>query len=81
MHFLQDIKNYLGYFELKLHIQTLGTSETYFTSCKRVHNRPPLKDKFGILHLKPCFKIVSDEIERLRFYHPHLHNGCIGALE
>jgi len=25
-----------------------------------------LKDKFGILHLKPCFKVVSDEIERLR---------------
>jgi len=25
-----------------------------------------LKDKFDILHLKPSFKIVSDEIERLR---------------
>jgi len=25
-----------------------------------------LKDKFGILHVKPCFKIISDEIERLR---------------
>jgi len=23
----------------------------------------PLKDKFGILQLKPCFKIVPDEIE------------------
>jgi len=30
-----------------------------------------LKDKFDILHLKPSFKIVSDEIERLRlkFWH------------
>jgi len=25
-----------------------------------------LKGWFGILHLKPCFKIVSDEIEQLR---------------
>ena len=25
-----------------------------------------LKDKFGILHLKPCLQIVSDEIQRLR---------------
>jgi len=25
-----------------------------------------LKDKFGILLLKTCFKIVSDEIEQLR---------------
>jgi len=56
-----------------------------------------LKDKFGILHLKLCFKIVSDEIEqlRLKFGHmllsrefsvyvvapPHLHNGCKGAME
>jgi len=28
-------------------------------------NGPKLKDKFGILQLKPCFKIVSDEIEWL----------------
>jgi len=27
-----------------------------------------LKDKFYILHLKPCFKVVSEEIElRLKF--------------
>jgi len=27
-----------------------------------------LKDKFGILQLKPCFKIVPDEIEWLRLF-------------
>jgi len=27
-----------------------------------------LKEKFGILQLKPCFKIVSDEIEWLRLF-------------
>ncbi len=31
------------YFELTLHIYALGTSETYFTSCKKGHNRSPLK--------------------------------------
>jgi len=30
------------------------------------HNKLLLKDKFGILQLKPCFQIVSDEIEWLR---------------
>jgi len=56
-----------------------------------------LKDKFGILQLKPCFKIVSDEIEWLSLFFrqmllsrefldsvvapPHLYNGCIGAQE
>jgi len=25
----------VGYFELKLNIHTLGTSESYFTSCKK----------------------------------------------
>jgi len=25
-----------------------------------------LKDKFSILHLKSCFKFISDEIEQLR---------------
>jgi len=29
-------------------------------------------DKFGILHLKPCFKTISDEIERLRLKFGHL---------
>ncbi len=29
----------VGYFELKLHIHTLGISETCFTSCKKEHNR------------------------------------------
>jgi len=28
--------------------------------------------KFGILHLKPCFKIVSDEIEWLRLKFGHM---------
>ncbi len=32
----------VGYIELKLHIYTLGTSETYFTSCKKGHNKSPL---------------------------------------
>ncbi len=32
----------VGYIELKLHIYALGTSETYFTSCKKGHNRSPL---------------------------------------
>ncbi len=32
----------VGYFELKPHIHTLETSETHFTSCKKVHNRSPL---------------------------------------
>jgi len=31
-----------------------------------------LKDKFGILHLKLCFKIVSDEIEWLRLKFGHM---------
>jgi len=30
-----------------------------------------LKEKFGILQLKPCFKIVSDEIEWLRLFFRH----------
>ncbi len=30
------------YFELKLYVHTLGTSETCFTSCKKEHNRSPL---------------------------------------
>jgi hypothetical protein len=29
------IKISVGYFELKLHIHTLGTSEIYFTSCEK----------------------------------------------
>ncbi len=33
----------VGYFELKLHIHTLGISETYFTACKKEHNRSHLK--------------------------------------
>ncbi len=33
----------VGYIELKLHIYALGTSDTYFTSCKKGHNRSPLK--------------------------------------
>ncbi len=32
-----------GYFELKLHIRTLGISETYFTACKKEHNSSLLK--------------------------------------
>ncbi len=32
----------VGYIELKLHIYALGTSNTYFTSCKNRHNRSPL---------------------------------------
>jgi len=56
-----------------------------------------LKDKFGILQLKPCFKIVSDEIEWLRLFFrqmllsrefsdsvvvpPNLYNVSIGAQE
>jgi len=31
-----------------------------------------LKDKFGILHLKSCFKIVSDELERLSLKLGHM---------
>ncbi len=31
------------YFELKCHIHTLGISKTYFRSCKKEHNRSPLK--------------------------------------
>jgi len=30
------------------------------------------KDNFGILHLKPCFKIVSDEIVWLRLKFGHM---------
>jgi len=29
------IKIFVWYFELKLHTHTLGTSETYFTSCEK----------------------------------------------
>ncbi len=36
------LKELQKYFELKLHIHTLGTSEAYFTSCKKEHNRSPL---------------------------------------
>ncbi len=31
----------VGYFELKLLIHTLGTSDTYFTYYKKDHNRSP----------------------------------------
>jgi len=31
-----------------------------------------LKDKFGILHLKPFFRFVSDEIKRLRLKFGHM---------
>ncbi len=41
----------VGYFELKLHIHTLGISETYFASCKKEHNRSPLSSyKFLFLN-------------------------------
>ncbi len=33
----------VGYSELKFHIYALGTSDTYFTSCKKGHNRSPLR--------------------------------------
>jgi len=36
------IKISVGYFELKLHIHTPGTSTTYFTSCEK-GIIPPLK--------------------------------------
>jgi len=42
---------------------------------KQIHatrNKITLKDKFCILLLKPCFKIVSDEIERLRLQFGHM---------
>jgi len=35
----------MGYFELKLHKYILGTPETNITSCKKGHNRCPLKTK------------------------------------
>ncbi len=50
----------VGYNELKLHIYALGTSETYFTSCKKGHNRSPLKQLKGqhatvkLLEKEPC---------------------------
>ncbi len=44
MAILTSYKNVsVGYIELKLHIYALGTSEAYFTSCKKGHNRSPLK--------------------------------------
>ncbi len=51
----------VGYFELKLHIQTLGISATYFTSCKKEHNRSPLSQgTFStFMHLADAF-IQSD---------------------
>jgi len=33
----------VGYFELKLHKYILGTPETNITSCKKGHNRCPLR--------------------------------------
>jgi len=33
----------VGYFELKLHKYILGIPETNITSCKKGHNRCPLK--------------------------------------
>ncbi len=39
----------VGYIELKLHIDALGTSETYFTYCKKGQNRSPLKKKGQIV--------------------------------
>jgi len=33
----------IGYFELKLHKYMLGTPETNITSCKKGHNRCPLR--------------------------------------
>jgi len=37
-----------------------------------------LKDKFCVLQLKPCFKIVPDEIEWLRlFFHENFWILCL----
>ncbi len=41
-HFKKLYKLSVRYFELQLHIHTLWASETYFTSCKKEHNRSPL---------------------------------------
>jgi len=39
----------VGYFELKLHKYILGTPETNITSCKKGHNRCPLRITFIFL--------------------------------
>ncbi len=44
------------YVGLKLHIYALGTSETYFTSCKKGHNRSPLKDMFIFYFFSTLFR-------------------------
>ncbi len=49
----------VGYIELKLHIYALGTSETYFTSCKKGHNRSPLKPLVKAEHLIVLMTLVS----------------------
>ncbi len=39
------------YCELKLHMHTLGTSEIYFTYCKKEHNRSPLRFNCNIVNV------------------------------
>ncbi len=50
----------MGYFELRLQIHTLGTSETYLTSCKKEHNRSPLNSKN--ISKCYCFCCTLDQI-------------------
>jgi len=56
---------FLGESSADRHMETSRST----TCC---HKKRLLKDKFSIFHLKPCFKIVSDEIERLRLKFGHV---------
>ncbi len=55
----------VGYFELKLHIHTLGISETYFTSCKKEHNRSPLKENATVF---PYSNMFFPQLRRVDMY-------------
>ncbi len=62
MAILTSYKNVsVGYIELKLHIYGLGTSETYFTSCKNGHNRSPLKKHVDRIEEKKKLVLVFQE--------------------
>ncbi len=73
-----NLKSYkklsVWYFEVKLHIHTLGTSETYFTSCKMEHNSFLFNmRKLTIVTLIDCYAFSSD-IGGLLFLCPS--DGC-----
>ncbi len=59
---LTNCKWSVGYFELKLHIHSLWTSDTYITSCKNDHNRSPLILTHALSHSSPQSWVVFPDL-------------------